>query len=83
MSEVEALLSVDRGQIPQGTMAFFPRDQEAPIRRLRASLAVLRPPPILGAKVGGRLSAAFKRPRLALFGKCAGGLLKVLGQIKL
>src|SRR5712672_57465 len=41
MSEVEALLSVDRGEIPPGAMAFFPRDQEAPIRRLRGALAVL------------------------------------------
>ena len=41
MSEVEALLSVDRGEIPPGTLAFFPRDQEAPIRRLRAALAIL------------------------------------------
>ncbi|HVR63537.1 MAG TPA: hypothetical protein VMU50_16665 [Polyangia bacterium] len=40
MSEVEALLSVDRGEIPPGALAFFPRDQEAPIRRLRAALAI-------------------------------------------
>jgi len=41
MSEVETLLAVDRGEIPPGTEAFFPRDHEAPIRRLRATLAVL------------------------------------------
>lgn len=41
MSEVEALLSVDRGVIPAGAVAFFPKDQEAPIRRLRAALAIL------------------------------------------
>lgn len=40
MSEVEALLSVDRGVIPPGTVAFLPKDQEAPIRRLRAALAI-------------------------------------------
>ena len=40
MSEVEALLSVDRGEIPPGILAFFPKDQEAPIRRLRAALAI-------------------------------------------
>jgi hypothetical protein len=40
MSEVEALLSVDRGKVPPGTVAFFPRDPEAPILRLRAALAV-------------------------------------------
>ena len=40
MSEVEALLSVDRGEIPPGTMAFFPKDQEKPIRRLLAALAI-------------------------------------------
>jgi hypothetical protein len=40
MSEVEALLSVDRGVIPPDSVAFFPKDQEAPIRRLRAALAI-------------------------------------------
>ena len=41
MSEVEALLSVDRGKVPPGTVAFFPNDPEAPIRRVRAGLAVI------------------------------------------
>ena len=41
MSEVEALLAVDKGKVPPGAVAFFPRDLEAPIRRLRVSLAVL------------------------------------------
>jgi hypothetical protein len=41
VSEVEALLSVDRGKIPPGTMAFFPKDPETPILRLRAALAAV------------------------------------------
>jgi hypothetical protein len=41
MSEVQALLSVDAGKIPPGVVAFFPRDAEAPARRMRAGLAVI------------------------------------------
>ena len=40
MSEVEALLSVDRGEIPPGAMAFFAKDLDRPIRRLRGALAI-------------------------------------------
>jgi hypothetical protein len=41
ISEVQALLSVDAGKIPLGVVAFFPRDPEAPARRVRAIFAVI------------------------------------------
>jgi hypothetical protein len=41
MSEVQALLRVDAGKVPPGVIAFFPRDAEAPARRMRAVLAVI------------------------------------------
>jgi hypothetical protein len=40
MSEVEALLSVDAGRVPAGTVVFRARDPEAEVRRVRAALAV-------------------------------------------
>ena len=41
MSDVEALLSVDKGRVPPGTIAFFARDPEASRRRMFAVLALL------------------------------------------
>ena len=41
MSDVEALLSIDAGKTPPGTIAFFTRDPEAAQRRLYQVLAVL------------------------------------------
>lgn len=41
MSEVEAMLSVDAGRVPRGTVAFFQRDPEAPLRRSYGWLAVI------------------------------------------
>ena len=40
MTEVEALLSVDAGHVPEGAEAFFPADPEVPRRRLCLVLAV-------------------------------------------
>lgn len=40
MSEVEALLSVDAGKVPDGAVVFRARDPEAEVRRLRTVLAV-------------------------------------------
>jgi hypothetical protein len=40
MSEVEALLSVDAGRVPPGTVVFRARDPEADVRRVRTVLAV-------------------------------------------
>lgn len=40
MSEVEALLSVDAGRVPAGTVVFRARDPDAEVRRLRTVLAV-------------------------------------------
>src|ERR1041385_8042347 len=34
MTDIEALLSVDAGQVPEGTVAFFTRDPERGQRRL-------------------------------------------------
>jgi hypothetical protein len=41
MSDVEALLSIDAGKVPPGTVAFFARDPEAAQRRMFAVLALL------------------------------------------
>jgi hypothetical protein len=41
MSDVEALLSIDRGRVPPGAIAFFARDPEASRRRMFAVLAIL------------------------------------------
>jgi hypothetical protein len=41
MSEVEALLSVDANRVPRGTIVFFQRDPEAPLRRSCGWLAVI------------------------------------------
>jgi hypothetical protein len=66
MSQVEALLSVDAGRVPVGTVAFFPRDPEAQKRRICTVLAFV----VLGVGVGlvfaGLRPAAV--PLLALVG---------------
>src|SRR5215831_12199730 len=41
MTDVEALLSVDRGEIPPATFAFFERDEVAEDRRAHAILAAV------------------------------------------
>jgi hypothetical protein len=41
MSDVEALLSVDKGRVPPGMVAFFARDPAASQRRMFAVLAIL------------------------------------------
>ena len=41
MSDVQALLSIDAGKVPPGTVAFFARDPEASRRRMFAVLAIL------------------------------------------
>ena len=61
MSDVEALLSVDAGRVPPGTMAFFARDPERTQRRILAVFAVL----VAGGAVAGFL-AGLSRPPIAL-----------------
>jgi hypothetical protein len=61
MSDVEALLSVDAGRVPPGTVAFFARDPEATQRRILAVLAVLG-----GAATAASLLAGLGRPGVAL-----------------
>jgi hypothetical protein len=61
MSEVQTLLSVDAGKVPPGAIAFFPRDADAPARRIRAVLAVI----VLAAAFGLALSGSM-RPLAAL-----------------
>ena len=41
MTDIEALLSVDAGKVPEGTVAFFTRDPELGQRRLCAVTSVL------------------------------------------
>ena len=41
MSDVEALLSIDAGKVPLGTVAFFARDPEAARRRMLAVMSIL------------------------------------------
>jgi len=53
MTDIEALLSVDAGQVPDGTVAFFTRDPEKGQRRLYAVTGALL---LLGA-VGSVIAA--------------------------
>ena len=61
MSDVEALLSVDAGRVPPGTVAFFARDPERTKRRVLAVMAVL-----VGAGAGASFIAGLSRPPIAL-----------------
>jgi hypothetical protein len=61
MSDVEALLSVDAGRVPPGTVAFFQRDPERTQRRLLAVFAVLVASGAVAAFVAG-----LSRPPIAL-----------------
>ena len=53
MTDIEALLSVDAGQVPEGTVAFFMRDPERGQRRLYAVTAALLLLGAAGCAVGG------------------------------
>jgi len=66
MSDVEALLSVDAGRVPPGTVAFFARDPEAPKRRFFFVLAVL----VAGAAVASAI-AGLSRPPIAILALAA------------
>jgi hypothetical protein len=61
MSDVEALLSVDAGRVPPGTVAFFARDPEATQRRVLAVFAAL-----VGVATAAALLAGLSRPPTAL-----------------
>ena len=61
MSDVEALLSVDAGRVPPGTVAFFQRDPERTQRRLLAVFAALVAIGTVAAYLGG-----LSRPPIAL-----------------
>ena len=61
MTEVQALLSVDAGSVPPDAVAFFPRDAEAPARRVRAVLAVIAHASAVALAVSGTA-----RPLVAL-----------------
>jgi hypothetical protein len=54
MTDIEALLSVDAGKVPEGTVAFFTRDPEIGQRRLCAVTSGLL---VLGAVACGMASA--------------------------
>ncbi|HVV49694.1 MAG TPA: hypothetical protein VHO06_08550 [Polyangia bacterium] len=61
MSDVEALLSVDAGRVPSGTVAFFARDPEAVQRRVLAVLAAL-----IGVATAAAYLGGLSRPPIAL-----------------
>lgn len=61
MSDVEALLSVDKGKVPPGVVAFFARDPEASKRRVLAAFAV-----VMAAVTAAGYWAALNRPSIAL-----------------
>jgi hypothetical protein len=61
MSDVEALLSVDAGRVPPGTMAFFARDPERTQRRILAVFASL-----VGSGAVASALAGLSRPPIAL-----------------
>jgi hypothetical protein len=53
MSDVEALLSVDAGRVPPGTVAFFARDPERTKRRALAVFTVLMGTAMVAGLIGG------------------------------
>lgn len=61
MSDVEALLSVDAGRLPPGTVAFFERDPERTQRRVLAVFAFL-----VGSAAVASLIGGLSRPPIAL-----------------
>ena len=61
MSDVEALLSVDAGRVPPGTVAFFQRDPERTQRRLLGVFSALVGIGTVAAYLGG-----VSRPPIAL-----------------
>jgi hypothetical protein len=69
MSDVEALLSVDAGRVPAGTVAFFARDPERTKRRALAVMAVL-----VGAGALASLFGGLSRPPIALLALATIGL---------
>src|ERR1700744_2755994 len=66
MSDVEALLSVDAGRVPAGTVAFFARDPETPKRRFFCVLAVL-----IGGSAVASAIAGLSRPPIAILALAA------------
>jgi hypothetical protein len=62
MSDVQALLSIDAGKVPPGTVAFFARDPEASKRRMFTVLAIL---------VGGSAVVGLHRLPVAMLGLAA------------
>ncbi len=69
MSDVEALLSVDAGRVPPGTVAFFARDPERTKRRVLAVFAVLVGSGMVASVLGG-----LSRPPIALLALATIGL---------
>ncbi len=69
MSDVEALLSVDAGRVPPGTVAFFARDPERTKRRVLAVFALL-----MGGTVVAGLLGGLGRPPIALLALTTIGL---------
>lgn len=53
MTEVEALLAVDRGRVPADTLAFFARDPDFTERRTYAALAIGAAVAALACALGG------------------------------
>jgi hypothetical protein len=53
VSEIEVLLSVDRGRVPPGTVVFLPRDPQAQARILFGLLAVLLSAAAIGCAAAG------------------------------
>ena len=69
MSDVEALLSVDAGRVPPGTVAFFARDPERTKRRVLAVFTMLMGSAVVASLVGG-----LSRTPIALLGLATIGL---------
>jgi len=71
MSEVEALLCADAGNVPPGAMVFRVRDPEAPTRRLYALLAIS----VVALAIGCAMTGAGRTPVALLL--LAAGMLGV------
>jgi hypothetical protein len=61
MTEVEALLAVDKGRVPPNTLAFFAREPDFLERRTYAALAIIAAAAAIAAILGGA-----QRPLVAI-----------------
>lgn len=73
MTDIEVLLSVDGGEVPPGTVAFFMRDAEAEKRKMRALMSAVLVAMAIGSGLadGGHACVALLLLTAGIFGVLA------------